>query len=138
MIPKKYLRSDSYWKIRSFFQQKVWAGKLLDKLKGKSEAVVQDVEIPIERAEEFLDFFQKEIGIKPVWICPVRAYDPSITYDLYSLEAGKLYLNFGFWDTVPTKFEDGYYNRLIEEKVTDLKGKKSWVLPRRSPDKLVF
>jgi FAD/FMN-containing dehydrogenase len=36
-----------------------------------------------------------------------------------------LYLNFGFWDGVKTKREDGYYNRLIEEKVRELDGKKS-------------
>jgi hypothetical protein len=30
------------------------------------ESVIQDVDIPIERAAEFLDFFQREIGILPL------------------------------------------------------------------------
>jgi FAD/FMN-containing dehydrogenase len=124
LVPKKYLRSDSYWKIRSFIQQHSWASKLLD-LMGKTEPVVQDVEIPIENASSYLDFFQEHIGIKPIWVCPVRAYNPAIKYDLYTLEADKLYMNFGFWDTVPTKYEEGYYNRQIEKKVMELKGKKS-------------
>jgi FAD/FMN-containing dehydrogenase len=123
-VPKKYLRSDSYWKIRSYVQQHTWASKLLD-LMGKTEPVVQDVEIPIENASSYLDFFQEHIGIKPIWVCPVRAYNSSIKYDLYSLEVDKLYVNFGFWDTVPTKHEEGYYNRQIEKKVMELKGKKS-------------
>jgi FAD/FMN-containing dehydrogenase len=33
-------------------------------------------------------------------------------------------MNFGFWDTVPTTKEPGHYNRLIEEKVAKLGGRK--------------
>ena len=35
--------------------------------------MIQDVDIPLEHAPEFLDFFQREIGIVPVWICPIGA-----------------------------------------------------------------
>ena len=37
------------------------------------ESVIQDVDIPIDRAAEFLDFLLREIGIVPIWICPMRA-----------------------------------------------------------------
>ena len=37
-----------------------------------SESVIQDVDIPIERAAEFLAFLLREIGILPIWICPIR------------------------------------------------------------------
>jgi FAD/FMN-containing dehydrogenase len=91
---------------------------------GREESVIQDVDIPIEHAPEFMRFLLKEIGITPVWVCPFKAYDPRVTFDLYALDPRKMYINFGFWDTVPTTHEDGYYNRKIEEKALELKGKK--------------
>lgn len=89
-----------------------------------TESVIQDVDIPIENAPEFFRFLFAEIGITPVWVCPFQAFDPAVTYDLYALDRRKLYINFGFWDTVPTIHEDGHYNRKIECKILELKGKK--------------
>ncbi len=37
------------------------------------ESVIQDVDIPFARAAEFLEFLHREIGILPVWLCPIRA-----------------------------------------------------------------
>jgi FAD/FMN-containing dehydrogenase len=88
------------------------------------ESVIQDVDIPIEHAVEFLDFLLREIGVLPIWICPFRSYDPSVMYDLCSINPQKLYLNFGFWDTVPSVQPDGYYNRKIEAKALALHGVK--------------
>jgi FAD/FMN-containing dehydrogenase len=90
----------------------------------RAESVIQDVDIPVERAVEFLEFLLAEIGITPVWVCPFRSSDPAVTYDLYALEPGRLYINFGFWDTVATPHGDGHFNRLIERKAWQLGGKK--------------
>jgi len=91
------------------------------------EAVIQDVDIPLARAEEFLDFLLRDIGIVPIWICPLRATDRVARYPLYPLEPGALYVNFGFWDTVYSNVaqEPGHYNRLIEREVLHLGGIKS-------------
>jgi FAD/FMN-containing dehydrogenase len=89
-----------------------------------TESVIQDVDIPIESAAEFFHFLHAEIGITPVWVCPIKSCDPNVTYDLYTLDPNKLYINFGFWDTIPTTHEDGYFNKKVEEKAFDLKGKK--------------
>ena len=35
------------------------------------ERVVQDVEVPVERLAEFLDWFDAEVGMRPVWLCPL-------------------------------------------------------------------
>jgi FAD/FMN-containing dehydrogenase len=86
-----------------------------------TESVIQDVDIPIESAPEFLDFLLTEIGITPIWICPFQS---DATFDLYALESKKLYINFGFWDVIPTTHEDGYFNRKVEQKALELKGKK--------------
>ena len=90
----------------------------------REESVIQDVDIPIEHAAEFMRFLLSEIGITPIWVCPFKAYDSRVTFDLYALDPKKMYINFGFWDLVPTTHEDGYYNRKIEEKALELEGKK--------------
>ena len=84
----------------------------LDRLRGlHAEPVIQDVPIPIDRAPAFLDFFHREIGILPIWICPVRAHDPARRFDLFPMEPDVLYVNFGFWGLIKEKGRRprGYY-----------------------------
>jgi FAD/FMN-containing dehydrogenase len=124
LFGKFLLHSTVYWKIKNFMA-KHGLFNLLGKVQGRMEGVVQDVEIPIHNCAKFLDFFHKQIGIKPVWICPVAVYDSRVRYDLYTMNPGQLYVNFGFWDSVKTKEEDGFYNKLVEHEVEKLGGKKS-------------
>ncbi len=91
------------------------------------ESVVQDVDVTVDKAPEFLDFFQREIGLTPIWICPFRAYDPNVSYPLFPTDRSALYVNFGFWDqkVAGRRFPEGHFNRLIEHKLRDLGGIKS-------------
>jgi FAD/FMN-containing dehydrogenase len=86
------------------------------------ESVIQDVDVPIARGAEFCQFLLREIGISPVWVCPFKSSER--TYDLCPLPANQLYVNFGFWDMVPTTHENGHYNRMIERKIAELGGVK--------------
>ncbi len=122
---KERLHSAVYWKILKWSRRSPVAQWISRVIEDRQEAVIQDVEIPIEHAPEFAQFLHEEIGIKPVWICPVTAYDPSVSYSLYSMKPHKLYVNFGFWDVVKTHHEEGYFNRAIEAKVRKLEGQKS-------------
>ncbi|GDX33005.1 FAD-linked oxidase [Actinomycetes bacterium] len=128
--PKRKLRSDVYWKLIAFDRRHDVSGKLA-RLRGapKREPVVQDIEVPIDRLEEFLEFFHGEVGIEPVWICPLRQRDPSVRWPLYEFDPQVTYINVGFWSTVAlpagTEPSAGRVNRLIEAKVTDLDGRKS-------------
>jgi FAD/FMN-containing dehydrogenase len=100
--------------------------RLLDRLRGRHpESVIQDVEIPIANAAEFLDFLHERIGIAPVWICPTRTQ--AERFDLFPLTPQVLYVNFGFWDVVRTRdaHSPGHFNRLVERKVEELGGIKS-------------
>jgi FAD/FMN-containing dehydrogenase len=128
LVPKRYLRSDVYWKIVGFERQHGVAARV-DRWRGKPdrEVVVQDVEIPAARSAEFLEFFEHEIGISPVWVCPLRQRDPGSVWDLYALDPAVTYLNFGFWSSVELRSgeRDGDRNRLIEQVVQDLGGRKS-------------
>jgi len=113
----KVMRWNSRWKLT----------QRLDALFGtQRESVIQDVDIPITRAAEFLTFFQREIGILPVWICPIRSPDARV-FPLYPMNPSTTYVNFGFWDVVKSKKAQlpGHYNRLIEHKVAELGGIKS-------------
>jgi FAD/FMN-containing dehydrogenase len=94
---------------------------------GHAESVIQDVDVPLENAAEFLEFFQREIGLAPVWICPVIGTVDAEKFPLYPMRAGKLYVNFGFWDVLrrPDRYGAGHFNRLIEDRVTRLGGIKS-------------
>ncbi len=115
---KLMLSSYSYWKIISL------AKKFdLDKSKNK-ESVVQDVGIPIEKCSEFLRFFTKNIGILPIWACPFKS-PTKARFTLVNTDHSKLYIDFGFWDSVKTNREEGFYNRLVEKKVWEMKGLKS-------------
>jgi FAD/FMN-containing dehydrogenase len=92
-----------------------------------AESVIQDIEVPVERAAEFLAFYFDTIKFMPVWICPTRAYRQQARFDLYRMNPATLYVNFGFWDVIRsrTKMPAGHYNRLVERKVRELDGMKS-------------
>ena len=102
--------------------------RALARLSGRfAESVIQDVDIPLERCADFLAFLHGEIGILPIWLCPIRVPVTAPPTPLYPLRAGAIYVNFGFWDAVtdPVKRPDGYRNRMIEREVVEMGGLKS-------------
>jgi FAD/FMN-containing dehydrogenase len=125
--PSRYRRSDVYRRLVAL-DRRYSATARVRKALGKpaEEYVVQDVEVPIEQAGKFLDFFHRDVGIQPVWLCPLRLRSDE-PWPLYPLEPDRLYVNLGFWSGVSLKpgQTDGSYNRLIEQTVNDLGGHKS-------------
>jgi len=119
-----FLKSSVYWKIR-YFNSKYGITRTVEHLlgKGRTESVVQDVQIPIKKSQEFIEFFHEKIGLQPIWVCPVKKHNSKRKYPLYETKP-ILYLNFGFWDTKPTKHKDGHYTKSIEKKVEKLQGRK--------------
>jgi FAD/FMN-containing dehydrogenase len=125
--PRRYRRSDVYRKFVAFDRRH----HLSDTLNARRhlpqrEAVIQDVEIPVERGAEFLRHFAANVRMSPVWMCPLRLRGDR-SWPLYPLQPGEVYVNFGFWGTVPLPDgrQDGYYNRLVEDEVAELGGHKS-------------
>jgi len=124
--PSRYRRSDVFRKLVALDRRHGFSRRLDARLgKPENEAVVQDVEIPVERSAEFYDFFARSVGMTPVWLCPLRLRSDQ-QWPLYPLRPGLTYVNFGFWGNValPPGAGDGYYNRQVEEKVTELGGHK--------------
>jgi FAD/FMN-containing dehydrogenase len=127
LVGRKRLRSDTYWKIKSYEDR--WRLKSrLDRRRGlpAREDVIQDVEVPVERLPELLDFLDRETGIRPVWICPMRGRDER-RWPLYDMDPAFLWVNVGFWSTValPEGESDGFHNRRIEREIIRLGGRKS-------------
>lgn len=121
------LNSITYQKVMRW-NTRVGLTRAINRLTGiHRESVIQDVDIPIEHAPEFLAFFEQTIGIRPVWICPAHHAPNGGDYPLFPMRADTLYVNFGFWDGVKTRQEHpkGHFNRLIEKEVARLGGIKS-------------
>lgn len=127
LLGRKRLNSRTYtrlmrWNARFGLTQRLalWRGRY-------PESVIQDVDIPLSGAPDFLAFLLREVGILPIWVCPVQAPQREAHFTLYPLATDTLYLNFGFWDVVnsTTPHEGGHFNRLIEQEVLRLGGIKS-------------
>jgi FAD/FMN-containing dehydrogenase len=57
-------------------------------------------------------------------MCPFRTQRSIRPWDLSPLEPEQLYVNFGFWDVIPSTREKGHFNRKIERKTMELGGAK--------------
>ncbi|MEV1131337.1 FAD-binding oxidoreductase [Agromyces sp. NPDC049794] len=127
--PRRLRRSSFYSKLMKL-ERRFDLGDRLEKLKRRPprERVIQDVEVPIERSVEFLDWFLANVPIEPIWLCPLRLRDgigDSAGWPLYPLRPKQTYVNVGFWSTVPVGSTEGETNRRIERKVGELDGHKS-------------
>ena len=124
--PRRYRRSDVYRSLVAFDRRHGLSAALTAR-RGRppQESVIQDVEVPAGRGAEFLRFFAAEVGMTPVWLCPLRLRSAA-AWPLYPLTPDEVYVNFGFWGMVPLPpgRADGYHNRLVEEKVAALAGSK--------------
>jgi FAD/FMN-containing dehydrogenase len=123
--PRRLRRSSFYWKLIAYDQRFNIADRI-EKRNGRppQERVVQDVEVPIERCAQFLEWFLGSVPIEPIWLCPLRLRDPD-RWPLYPIRPGHTYVNIGFWSSVPAGAADGETNRAIETKVSELDGHKS-------------
>jgi len=123
--PRRWRRSDVYHRIVGL-ENRYGVKARLDRRRGRPERerVIQDVEVPVERLTEFLTWFDRDVGMRPVWLCPLRS---TREWPSYPLRPGATYVNVGFWGTVPIEpgARDGDKNRAVEAEVTELGGHKS-------------
>jgi FAD/FMN-containing dehydrogenase len=121
LLGRRGLSSVTYQKIMRAAQR--WPLRVLERLRRRRESVIQDVDIPIGAAAEFLAEFHSLVGITPVWVCPFVV--TTDRFPLYRLRTDAPYVNFGFWDSIPTDAPDGHYNAIVERLVARHGGKKS-------------
>ncbi|MCW3844841.1 FAD-binding oxidoreductase [Micromonospora yasonensis] len=131
--PQRYRRSDFYHRlVRLEHRHQVTAR--IDRWRGlpARERVVQDVEIPLDGTADFLRWFARNVGMTPVWLCPLRLREPAgpgsaRAWPLYPLQPSESYVNIGFWGSVPIAdgAADGDVNRAVERAVSEAGGHKS-------------
>jgi FAD/FMN-containing dehydrogenase len=123
--PRRWRRSDVYHRLVGL-ETRYGVKSRIDRARGlpARERVIQDVEVPVQRLPEFLTWFDAEIGMRPVWLCPLRS---TRAWPAYPLRPGATYVNVGFWGTVAIEpgARDGDRNRAIEAEVAALGGHKS-------------
>jgi FAD/FMN-containing dehydrogenase len=128
--PRRWRRSDVYHRLIGL-NDRTGFSDWLDRRQHKPlrERVVQDVEIPVERLEEFLSWFDAEVGMRPVWLCPLVSAGTSagVQWPTYPLQPGATYVNVGFWGNVHVGPDapQAPINRAIEAEVHELGGHKS-------------
>jgi FAD/FMN-containing dehydrogenase len=128
--PSRYRRSDVYMRLLGLDRRFSIADRL-DKRAGRPlrERVVQDIEVPVGNLPAFLEWFDAEVGMRPVWLCPLVSTGSSGggKWPSYPLEPGQVYVNAGFWGTVHVGPDapNGPMNRAIETRVHELGGHKS-------------
>ena len=132
--PRALKRSDVYRRLVAWDRRTDFS-RLINLYRGKpqQEPLIQDIEVGVDRGAEFLDFFHDEIGMSPVWMCPLRLRESrrgrqqGPVWPLYPLQDDRLYVNFGFWglvDMLPGQ-RRAHHNRRVEEEVGRLGGHKS-------------
>jgi Delta24-sterol reductase len=98
--------------------------------------VVQDIAVPFATAPDLVDYTSRELGIWPLWLCPLRrrappTFHPFTTTPARHAVAGKeeeeedMMLNVGVWGWGPSdRGEFVKANRALEAKVRELGGMK--------------
>jgi FAD/FMN-containing dehydrogenase len=121
--PRKARNSDFLRRIMMFDRHVDFTCRIRELVGKPFEWVLQDADLPVAAVPEFMAFFDREVGIKPVWLCPMRLRNP---ISLYPMEPGELYVSVGFWWPVPRPKNQApdHYNTIIERKITELGGHK--------------
>ncbi|PNS19894.1 hypothetical protein CAC42_7861 [Sphaceloma murrayae] len=102
-------------------------GKMMHAMQTSSMAnqyVIQDISVPYAYVSSFVDHIQKEVGIYPLWLCPLllknqwplKPRDPTIPERI---------MNIGMWGQGSKKLEKFVQqNRDLEKKTRELHGLK--------------
>ena len=92
-----------------------------------SKYIVQDLLLPQQTAEEFIDFVSVKFGFWPLWLCPLKlGQEVSMHPNLaYGDDKTNTFTNVGVWGKGPTNYLRFIeVNRQLEQKVRELGGIK--------------
>jgi len=86
--------------------------------------LVQDLGLPSDKAVEFMDFVDCELGIYPLWLCPLKTEGDQSEFQLKNMKT-PMCINVGVWgNAMPNYDEFLRQNRILEQKLMELGGRK--------------
>ncbi len=101
--------------------------KFLNKNKiDEEEYILQDLCIDLDKCSVFLEWYKDKIAVYPIWICPSDNQQDQGKYPLHDFKCDYL-VDIGIYTGKKRESLDlpsNYYNRLLEEKILELKGMK--------------
>lgn len=84
---------------------------------------VQDICMPEQNIEQFLQFIDKTLKVYPLWLCPLKA-ESKYPLSPNNLKT-KLVINVGVWNKLDVPYNEYLrLNRQLESQVLDLGGRK--------------
>jgi FAD/FMN-containing dehydrogenase len=123
IVPSRARTSENLRRLM-MFDRRTGLTNGMNRLRGRRfEWVLQDADVPAGAVGDFLEFFDREIGLKPVWLCPMRVRREM---SLYPMRAGEPWVSVGFWGPValrPGQAPD-HHNRLVEKEIAAVHGLK--------------
>ena len=81
--PSRRLRSDVYWKLVALDRRyDLSTGSARRRGRPAARPSSRTSRCPSTGSAEFLEFFHREVGIEPIWLCPLRQRDPAARWPL--------------------------------------------------------
>jgi FAD/FMN-containing dehydrogenase len=122
LVGHKRMRSSHYYRVAA------WSGKhpLVSRIRERfwrRESLIQDAEMPSEKALSFIEWFDSIIGMKPYLVAPIQQYS-SVVYPLSPITPGKQFMNVGFYAPHKTNKPPLYYTKLIDQKILTMRARK--------------
>ncbi|OAA47984.1 galactose-1-phosphate uridylyltransferase [Cordyceps fumosorosea ARSEF 2679] len=99
-----------------------------------NQFMVQDLALPYDTAEQFINHVDNELCIWPLWLCPLRGASTPTFHPVTGIEStpkdggsvvSQAMLNIGVWGWGPLEYEEFVAkNRQLEAKLVELGGRK--------------
>jgi hypothetical protein len=90
--------------------------------------MIQDLSLPYSTVEQFIEYTSENLGIWPLWLCPLAATDPPTFHPCTTNpETGvsEAMLNVGVWGAASKDFSEFVrQNRDLETRLSELGGRK--------------
>jgi len=114
------LRSDKIKKISELSLFKSIFG-------GSNESIVNDLGLTVDNFSEFLEWYDQEVGVYPVWVCPYQTTKDATFFE----KKGTFGIDFGIGFGVRKNHQEkeseddpDHYKKMIDQKMFELKGRK--------------
>jgi hypothetical protein len=87
--------------------------------------LVQDLGLPLKNAVNFMKFIDKELGVYPLWLCPILPAGEVSEFQVNSMNGSPMCINIGVWGNKVADYDEFLrQNRAVEKELMKLGGRK--------------